>query len=161
MIYLYFLSLLLFLFFVVILQTTILHDLFGTTVHIWLALSVYIAIYKNLKLNLFWIYLTSFTFLIFSASIISYFLIGQIVLLFGIKMLVKKIFYNDVKYFISTYVASALLFYFTISTLAFILNDLPFGVGSNFVLQIILTCLNGFIVFYIMKLLDKIKATSN
>ena len=142
-------------------QTSFMYNLLGTTSHMWLAITVYISIYRSLTFCITWVYISTIILLLFSYSQLSYFLAGQMILIFVIRLIVKNVFYNTLSYFIRMYLFSIILFYLTTVTLDYILHNLPIHIGSSLILQTIQSILTGTVIFYIMRILDTIQTRTS
>lgn len=138
-------------------QTSFMYDLLGTTSHMWLAITVYISIYRSLTFCIAWAYISTILLLLFSYSQISYLLVGQIVLIFLVRLIVKNIFHDTLFYFIRMYLFSLVLFYLTTIIIDYIIYGLPFHVGDSLIIQTIQSIIMGVIIFFAMKILDTIR----
>lgn len=138
-------------------QTSFMYNLLGTTSHMWLAITVYIAMYRGLTFCITWAYVSTILLLLFSYSQISYLLLGQIVLIFVVRLIVKNVFYDTLSYFIRVYLFSIVLFYITTILIDYVIHGLPFHVGSNLIIQTIQSIFVGTVIFYAMKILDTIR----
>ncbi len=159
MIYLHFVACVALLILVAGAQTSFMHHLMGTTTHIWLAITVYMAIHRSLTFCLVWAYVSSFILLMFSYSSLSYFLIGQIILIFAIRFVVQNVFYNTLIYFIRLYILSIFSFYVITATLAYVFDNLPFHISQNLATQTIQSVFFGAIIFYVMRIFDNIRVS--
>ena len=145
------------------LQTTILSQFVKAshTPNLWIAFTVYIALFRKLPEALFWIYLSSLAGIIFSHCPLSFFLISQIIILFYIRTM--SIFWKGDKYFLIFYSGSIILFDISNYLLSLLLNlQFLYEIYWNsFLFQILWALILGYPIYQLLKWIDDLTKRSS
>ena len=141
-----------------LLQTTTLSQFMqaSQTPNLWIAFTVYIALFRKLPEGLFWVYLSSLTGTIFSHCPLSFFLISQIIILFCVRTM--SVFWKGGRYFLIFYSSSIILFYMSNYLLSLSLNlqVLHEVHWSSFFYQTLWAIILGYPIYLILKWIDEL-----
>ncbi len=129
--------------------------------NLWIAFTVYIALFRRLPEGLLWIYLSSLTGTIFSHCSLSFFLISQIIILFYIRTM--NIFWKGGRYFLIFYSTSIILFYISNYFLSVLLNlqTLYDVYWNSFFYQILWAIILGYPIYQLLKWIDDLTKRSS
>ena len=144
------------------LQTTTLSQFMqaSQTPNLWIAFTVYIALFRKLPESLLWIYFNSLIGTVFSHCPLSIFLISQMIILFYIRTI--SVFWKGGKYFLIFYSSSIILFYISNYLLSFLLNlQILYEIHwSSFFFQVFWALILGYPIYQLLKWIDDITKRS-